>query len=160
VRTANNVLCGALALAAAINIIDGLALSLNYLISYYLTIVLFYTESYNLVPIPRVETDQFSDDLNEYEPIYRLYPDFPLVFQNILFAVYTLFGAWFWQNGILNTHSTACEEQAAIVFLFSLRNPKWINAATVLGVIFGTIFVIILLIHLKNLKRELYQARN
>lgn len=48
VQTANNALCAALALAAAINVVDGKALSIDYLISYYLTVILFYSESYNL----------------------------------------------------------------------------------------------------------------
>jgi hypothetical protein len=40
VRTVNNALCAALALAAAINVVDGKALSINYLISYHLTVIL------------------------------------------------------------------------------------------------------------------------
>ena len=39
----------------AIKIIDGTVLSVDYLISYYLTIALFYAESYNLVSEPGSE---------------------------------------------------------------------------------------------------------
>jgi hypothetical protein len=154
VRTANNVLCGALALATAINVVNGSALSVDYLLSYYLTIVLFYAESYNLVQSSNQEDEDSNDEWGRSEKkVYKLYPDFSLIFQNILFALYTLFGAWFWQNGIFTTRSTTCADKAAIIFVFNLRNPKWTAAATALGSIFGAIFVVILLIHLKSLNK-------
>ncbi|KAH6668538.1 hypothetical protein B0J14DRAFT_168813 [Halenospora varia] len=48
VRTSSNILASAVALATVINICQGIALSVDCLLSYYLTVVLFYAESYNL----------------------------------------------------------------------------------------------------------------
>jgi hypothetical protein len=152
---ANNIICDALALAAAINIVDGSALSVDYLISYYLTIVLFYAESYNLVV---KDGDKDTDPNYVHVPYYVLYPDFPLIFRNILFAVYTLFGTWFLLKGIKTTQHTQCEDIAAIVFLFDFRNPHWAAAATALSIIIGVLFVVILFIHLKNLKTRVHSG--
>jgi hypothetical protein len=49
VRITNNALCAAIALAVTIDVVRRSALSVNYLLSYYLTVALFYAESYNLV---------------------------------------------------------------------------------------------------------------
>lgn len=152
IRTTNNILCGALILAEFIHLIDGSALSIDYLLSYHLTIVLFYAESYNLVRkniyLPRVDSSAGVE-----MEIYRLYPDPSLIFQNLLFASYTIFGAWFWQVGVHGTQMLACDERAAIVFLFDLRSRSWTMAATVLASTAGAIFTFILLIHLNYLKR-------
>ncbi|KAH7320716.1 hypothetical protein B0I35DRAFT_198982 [Stachybotrys elegans] len=154
IRTTNNILCGALVVAEFIHIIDGSALSIEYLLSYYLTIVLFYAESYNLVRRIDPEGDRsFAASMGYDTGVYRLYPDFPLIFQNLLFASYTLFGAWFWQSGIDGTRRTTCDDRAAIVFLFALRNPGWTTAATVLASIAGALFALIFFMHLKNLKK-------
>jgi len=164
VRQATNCLCGALALAAGINVIEGSALSIDYLLSYYLTIVLFYSESYNLVREwgrdadldANQNADQNADRDDDYElsaMVYRLHADWALIFQNILFASYTLFGAWFWQKGYLATRPAACEEKAAIIFIFSFHAAKWRTVATVLASLIGCILSIILLLHLRTLKK-------
>ena len=163
VRQATNCICGALALAAAINVIDGSALSIDYLLSYYLTIVLFYSESYNLVrewgPRSNQDEDGFPQSSRDEDSftlsavVYRLHPDWTLVFQNIIFASYTLFGAWFWQKGYLATRPTVCGETAAIMFLFDFHSAKWRNAATVLAALLGFVLFLVLLIHLRSLKR-------
>ncbi|KAH8169130.1 hypothetical protein LIA77_11256 [Sarocladium implicatum] len=152
VRTTNNILCGALALAEFVRLIDGSALSVDYLLSYYLTIVLFYSESYNLV---REENTTRNPQLpaNEVE-VYKLFPDLPLIFQNLLFASYTLVGAWFWQVGIRNTTALACDyERAAVIVVFDLHSASWVTAATIMAAILGAIFTLILLMHLKSLKQ-------
>lgn len=154
IRTTNNILCGALALAEFINIIDGSALSIDYLLSYYLTVVLFYAESYNLVRRSNPEGDRLSTANADCDTeVYRLYPDFSLIFQNFLFASYTLFGAWFWQIGINSTQRTSCDDTSAIVFLFQLRDRSWTTTATVFASIAGAIFSLIFFIHLKNLRK-------
>ncbi|RYP44607.1 hypothetical protein DL768_008928 [Monosporascus sp. mg162] len=149
VRTASNTLCSAIAVAAAINLTAGTALSVDYLLSFYLTVVLFYAESYNLVIEEPAQPDYWSDA----EQVLRLYPDFPLVFQNILFATYTLFGAWFWTVGIHKARSPSCVEEAAVVFLFDIRSLSWTKTATVLSVLTGAIFALIFVIHLVGLKK-------
>ena len=80
VRVASNTISTALALTAAINTARGdAALALDYLIIYYLTIALFYAESYNL----QIED---ADDNNEFEEggtgkVLRLFPDVTLNFR-------------------------------------------------------------------------------
>ena len=49
VRTTNNALYGAILLTVVITTARGTALSTDYLIVYYLTVALFYSESYNLL---------------------------------------------------------------------------------------------------------------
>jgi hypothetical protein len=150
VRTVNNALCSALAVAAAANLSGGSALLVDYLLSFYLTVVLFYAESYNLV-VERPNQDLEYEEGREV--IYKLYPNIPLIFQNILFASYTLFGAWFWQSGLHKARSPICQEKAAIVLLFDLRNVHWTIAATFLSTVTGAIFASILLIHLLGLRK-------
>jgi hypothetical protein len=151
-RTVTNALCGAIALAAAINVLDGSALAIDYLLSYYLTIVLFYSESYNLVR-------QWGEDADEEASaflsavVYRLCADWALIFQNVLFTSYTLFGVWFWQKGYQSARRTSCAERAAIFFLFDFRASEWRTAATSLACIIGVILFIILLLHLRSLKK-------
>lgn len=48
VRTANNTLCIALALAEAIKTVGLNRLAIDYLLSYYLTVILFSSESYRI----------------------------------------------------------------------------------------------------------------
>ena len=130
----------------AIKIIDGTVLSVDYLISYYLTIALFYAESYNLVSEPDSERN------DDYEwPVRGLLPTFPLIFQNVLFAAYTVFGAWYWHEGIKAVQPPVCEPRAAIILLFDMNDTTWTKAATALSIIIGIIFSIIFLIHLKSL---------
>jgi hypothetical protein len=101
VRTTNNALCGAIFLTAVITTAQGTALSTDYMIVYYLTVALFYCESYNLLAKEdsqnRVSDSPFS---------YILQPDVPLLVQNTLFASNHLFGAWFWIRGIHDTNAT------------------------------------------------------
>jgi len=160
VRTANNALCAALALAAAINIVDGKALSIDYLISYYLTVILFYSESYNLhleaggtapqtkdtrpKPDSRGRRRSASEDSWIRRPThYTLAPDLSLVSQNLFFTAWTLFGTWYWLAGINRTRKSPCTEDAAIVLLFSLHSHKWKTFATVFSIILGIFWAIV-----------------
>ena len=163
-RTANNVLCGALALAAVINIVTGPALSVDFLLSYYLTVVLFYTESYNLVHIGNpeevrggvVEVDppEVEDEmLDSYEKTYKLHPDLSLIAQNLFFGSYSVFGVWFWQVGVGRTEGTGCGDLGAVVFLFGLRGEGWITGASVISGLLGSVFIGIFLVHVSGIKK-------
>ncbi|KAJ8071921.1 hypothetical protein OCU04_002226 [Sclerotinia nivalis] len=145
VRTASNILCSSLVVAEVIEIVSGTALSIDYLLSYYLTIALFYAESYNLV----YERPDQKDTL-----VYKLYPDLPLVFQNLYFAAYTLFGVWFWISGIHRTMEASCPEQAAIVFTFDLHDSRWIHAAAAISLLSGLLFFLFFAIHLQELAHK------
>ncbi|KAF7538460.1 hypothetical protein G7054_g2876 [Neopestalotiopsis clavispora] len=70
VRISSNIITGALAIATAVNIAQGSALSVDYLLSYYLTVVLFYAESYNL------ETPKYLETLPPNSHEAQLYNDF------------------------------------------------------------------------------------
>ncbi|KAM7210752.1 hypothetical protein V8F06_013864 [Rhypophila decipiens] len=157
VRTVNNVFGGAISLAAAIDIATGSALSIDYLLSYYLTVGLFYNESHHLNHPDRQIPGGIHDvEYVEIQPLPRF---LALIFQNILFGTYSLFGAWFWQSGLNRTQPTKCAaatqkgEVAAIVFLFDVRSERWVMGATVVSALFGSIFVIILVTHLVGLNK-------
>ncbi|KAH0543140.1 hypothetical protein FGG08_002485 [Glutinoglossum americanum] len=159
VRTTNNVLSSAIALTTMVNTLRGTALSVDYLMTYYLTVVLFYAESYNLevkhLPgrVDEARMDEYGDGGHIGRALV-LHPDVPLVFQNVLFTVYTLFGAWFWHRGLFSiAPTTSCgPERAALIFLFPLRNIGWEKFATAFAIIIGLVFALITLIHLCSLK--------
>ena len=163
VRTVNNALCIALALAAAISVVGRKALSIDYLLSYYLTVILFYSESYNL----RLEVGETTpsvkhngtrsplsiqnislgdiEALRSHLKYYTLAPEPSLIVQNVFFAAYTLFGAWYWLRGIKEIEHSSCSEYAAIILLFHLDDNRWLKAATtfaiVLGIFWAAVFV-------------------
>ena len=163
VRTVNNALCIALALAAAISVVGRKALSIDYLLSYYLTVILFYSESYNL----RLEVGETTpsvkhngtrsplsiqnislgdiEALRSHLKYYTLAPELSLIVQNVFFAAYTLFGAWYWLRGIKEIEHSSCSEYAAIILLFHLDDNRWLKAATtfaiVLGIFWAAVFV-------------------
>ncbi|KAJ5921071.1 hypothetical protein N7466_009397 [Penicillium verhagenii] len=161
VRTANNALCIALALAEAIKVVDGKALAIDYLLSYYLTVILFYSESYRIrlkvgetIPIfehrdllTKASEVRESKEMKHKIKSYTLVPDLSLIFQNVFFAAYTLFGAWFWLRGINQIPESTCSEYAAIVLIFHLRNKSWQTAATVFAILLGIFWAIVFAIN-------------
>ncbi|MCJ1483267.1 hypothetical protein MMC06_003434 [Schaereria dolodes] len=159
VRTTSNIICASLALTTAINCVKGNALSFDYLIVYYLTVVLFYAESYNLIaketPVASSggESDSSRRMLEHRWKGMRLYPDIPLVFQNALFACQSLFGAWFWIDGIEKQHTSKCPEIASLLGLFELRNRAWRHFATAMAIITGIIFAVFFVLHLSRLRK-------
>jgi ankyrin repeat protein len=141
VRMANNVLCSTLVLAVIINSIKGTALSTDYLIVYYLTIALFYSESYHLL-----SGDDDDNGLGCY-----LRPDVPLVLQNLLFAFATLFGAWFWISGVNHVQPLSCPPKAALFGVFDLDNTPWRRFAAIFAILAGLIVLLFFLMHLYGL---------
>ncbi|KAH8744266.1 hypothetical protein F5883DRAFT_511743 [Diaporthe sp. PMI_573] len=139
VRTANNTLSYALNLAVVINTVKGTALSVDYLIVYYLTIALFYSESYNLLVKKNGGKGGFR---------YTLRADVPLILQNALFAFATLFGAWFWIRGVFETHQLTCVAKAALFGLFELESSQWRQFAVTFAILLGLTFVLFLVVHL------------
>ncbi|KAL9612894.1 MAG: hypothetical protein Q9167_002527 [Letrouitia subvulpina] len=141
VRTTNNALCGAIVLAVVINTARGTALSTDYLIVYYLTVALFYSESYNL--LTKGEREGWGE-----KSYYVLEPDVPLLVQNLLFAFNHLFGAWFWIRGLHHTQPTTCPPKAALLGPFDLYDKHWMKFAATAAIIGGINFLIFFAIHL------------
>ncbi|KAK4199856.1 hypothetical protein QBC40DRAFT_202048, partial [Triangularia verruculosa] len=120
VRTANTALSTALNLCVVISAVRGVGSPIHYLVVYYLTVTLFYSESYNLIRKDNTCSSRSEDPPSQLEPpdphrshgdrvperkpkpgyYYELNPDAALVAQNVLFASTTLFGAWFWLRGV------------------------------------------------------------
>ncbi|KAJ5733369.1 hypothetical protein N7493_002155 [Penicillium malachiteum] len=164
VRTANNALCIALALAETIRIVERKALAIDYLLSYYLTVILFYSESYRIrlevgktVPlfkdmglfgVNNNAPTRASPEMKDKIQSYTLVPDLSLIFQNAFFAAYTLIGAWFWLHGIKRIQDSPCSDHAAIILLFHLRNQSWYTAATVLAIVLGLFWAIVFVVNL------------
>lgn len=145
VRVVSNTLCAAIALATVVNIMKGSALSIDYLLSYYLTVVLFYAESYNLEV-------RVKESHGRETQTMELQADAALVCQNIIFTAFTLFGAWYWLEGIKMTTDPACGASLAMLVLFDIHNATWTHAAAGLAVITGTAFFLVFLVHLASLK--------
>ncbi|KAK4234624.1 hypothetical protein C8A03DRAFT_37601, partial [Achaetomium macrosporum] len=144
VRTANNVLCSTLVLAIVVNTTKGTALPTDYLIVYYLTIALFYSESYHLL------SSNDDDDDDDDAPGCYLRPDVPLTYQNLLFAFATIFGAWFWISGQDHTRPLTCgtPPKAALLATFDLQSHSWRKFAATFAVLVGLIFLFFFLVHL------------
>jgi hypothetical protein len=161
VRISSNIITGALAIATAVNIAQGSALSVDYLLSYYLTVVLFYAESYNLetpkyletLPPNSHEAQLYNDFDGEVVKATKVLTDFPLVFQNFIFMSFTLYGVWYWLKGINSVADPNCGAQGALFGLFDIKSHVWTRGAAGLAVIIGFLFFIVLLLHISTLPK-------
>lgn len=161
VRISSNIITGALAIATAVNIAQGSALSVDYLLSYYLTVVLFYAESYNLetpkyletLPPNSHEAQLYNDFDGEVVKATKVLTDFPLVFQNFIFMSFTLYGVWYWLKGINSVADPNCGAQGALFGLFDIKSHVWTRSAAGLAVIVGFLFFIVLLLHISTLPK-------
>ncbi|KAH8422365.1 ankyrin repeat domain-containing protein [Aspergillus melleus] len=145
VRIANNILCFSLILTLVIYTAEGSTLSVDYLIVYYLTIALFYSESYNL--LEKSESSSNSSTSSGY----ILRPDVPLIAQNLLFAFTSFFGAWFWLSGVHEASEPTCTAQAALFGVFELNDTSWRPFATTMAIITGLIFTFFFVAHTMEL---------
>jgi hypothetical protein len=148
VRIASNILASAVALATVINVCKGTALSVDYLMSYYLTVVLFYAESYNL-EIRVKSTVVINDSIHKTE-ILALHADLPLVFQNVYFTAFTIFGAWYWLKGIALTTDPVCGGKAALLGVFNIQSRTWTHAAAALAIITAIAFIMVFFLHITS----------
>ncbi|CAI7590071.1 unnamed protein product [Penicillium manginii] len=142
VRVVNNAICYAIIVTMIIGQTKGSALSLDFLLVYYLTIALFYSESYNLLK---------KRDAAGNEQGYLLRPDFPLVAQNLLCALISVFGVWFWIQGIYQVEAPTCPAKAACLGLFPLMSAPWRRFAATISAITGIIFITFFIVHLVEL---------
>ena len=112
VRTASNAISSALNLSVAIKTVRGSGLPINYPIVYYLTVALFYAESYNLM----------RKNNGEKGYSYTLNPDAALVAQNVIFTSTTFFSTWFWMRGVFKTQPLECgTAKMALIGVFDLQ---------------------------------------
>jgi hypothetical protein len=154
VRTSNMAISTALNLCVAINTVRGVSLSIDYLIVYYLTIALFYSESYNLTS---KTTEGGINPRPRKGYRYILKPDAALVAQNVLFSSTTLFGVWFWLRGVFTLQSPECHPAyGALLATFELQDGRWRYFAASFGVIGGAILALILHTHVASLVSENY----
>ncbi|EQB57416.1 hypothetical protein CGLO_02452 [Colletotrichum gloeosporioides Cg-14] len=145
VRATNNVLGISITVASIVNTSRGLTLVTDFLLTYYLTIALFYSESYNLLSKPE-ETAPRDGKIKRY---YFLQPDVPLLLQNFLFATASLFGAWFWIRGVSGTAQLECgPAKAAVIVSFNLHSSHWTAFAATMSILVGGIFTFFFVGHL------------
>ena len=114
-RTGTNIICGAIMLTAALSILNDRASTIDYLLVYYLTVVLFLSDSFRM---------------------NRGAPDIAEIVQPAIFAAFSFFGGWFWLKGIDRLQATTCEEKVAIIWVFNMRG-KWTVAASMLSIFAG-----------------------
>jgi len=81
----------------------------------------------------------------------ELHADLSLVFQNMYFTIFTLFGAWYWLRGIDSMADPVCGAKAALLFVFDIRSHVWTRAAAGLAVVGGVAFLIVFFIHVASL---------
>lgn len=149
VRVVNNAICYAIIVTMIIGQAKGSALSLDFLLVYYLTIALFYSESYNLLK---------KRDAAGNEQGYLLRPDFPLVAQNFLCALISVFGVWFWIHGVYLVESPTCPAKAACLGLFPLMSTPWRRFAVAISAITSVLFTTFFVVHLIDLIPGLNQG--
>ncbi|KAK6527294.1 hypothetical protein TWF281_010481 [Arthrobotrys megalospora] len=149
VRATTNVVCGSLLISLLANFAYHTALPVDYLIVYYLTVVLFYSESYNIervspkenVHVPAIDKAKLWVENGPRDiPVpgrppmevtksvgLRLRADFPLIFQNAIFVIQSIIGIWFWISGLKSLPHLPCIEQetAALFGTFPLRSHPW-----------------------------------
>jgi len=114
-RTGTNIICGAIMLTAALSILNDRASTIDYLLVYYLTVVLFLSDSFRM---------------------NRGAPDIAEIVQPAIFAAFSFFGGWFLPKGIDRLQATTCEEKVAIIWVFNMRG-KWTVAASMLSIFAG-----------------------
>ncbi|EQB47092.1 hypothetical protein CGLO_13801 [Colletotrichum gloeosporioides Cg-14] len=144
VRIVNNTIGFTIVLSTMINTARNISLTVDFLIVYYLTIALFYNESYNLL----IKEDSLG------KPTYVLRPDMPLLLQNLLFTVASLFGGWFWISGVTKAVPPTCAAKGAVIVSFDLNNRHWKAFAATMSIIAGAIFSCIFFIHLCYYSRK------
>lgn len=145
VRVTNNVLGISIMIALTANTSRGVTLVTDFLLTYYLTIVLFYAESYNL--LHKLESAPGGD--SSKKRIYLLQPDVPLLLQNFLFAAASLFGGWFWIRGVLSAPQLECgPAKAAVLVSFDLYSSRWKSFAATMSIFVGVIFAFFFFGHL------------
>ncbi|KAF3150291.1 hypothetical protein TWF569_004683 [Orbilia oligospora] len=175
VRGITNLTCVSLFISLVTNLANDTSLSIDYLIVYYLTVVMFYAESYTwdrifseeIVYVPAVDKAQLyrehgcksipvPGDLEmeeEKEMGLRLRADFPLVFQNGLSVAQSVLATWFWAAGLSSIPGFPCMtlEAAAILGVFPLRAHPWQRFATFAAVASSAIFSLLFYIHVQDI---------
>ncbi|KAF3314691.1 hypothetical protein TWF173_004504 [Orbilia oligospora] len=183
VRGITNLTCVSLFVSLVTNLANGTSLSIDHLIAYYLTVVMFYAESYTWDRIFSEENVYVSavdrarlyrehgcksipvpGDLGieeEKEMGLRLRADFPLVFQNGLSVAQSVLATWFWVTGLNSIPGFPCMtlEAAAILGVFPLRAYHWQRFATFAAVASSAIFSLLLYIHVQDIVRGYKSTR-
>ncbi|OJJ31380.1 hypothetical protein ASPWEDRAFT_45321 [Aspergillus wentii DTO 134E9] len=121
------------------DIVHSRSLSLDFLITFYLIVVLFYPDGYNL----------YRQSNGERRSGYRytLLPDIPLILYNLICLAVSVLGAWFWLKGIHHTEPTSCSAKAAFFGVFDLYDHRWRSFATAWAILSVVFFFILLMIH-------------
>ncbi|KAE8148899.1 ankyrin repeat-containing domain protein [Aspergillus avenaceus] len=139
VRVTNNAICYSVILTLIIQYAQGAALSTDFLLVYYLTIALFYSESYKLLE---------KRDASHKNDRYILRPDMPLILQNLLFALASFLGGWFWISGVNRAQPPTCTAKAACLGVFDLESLTWRRFAATVSIVAGLIFLIYFVVHM------------
>ncbi|KAF3228100.1 hypothetical protein TWF191_003038 [Orbilia oligospora] len=177
VRGITNLTCVSLFISLVSNLANGTSLSIDHLIVYYLTVVMFYAELYTCdrifseenVYVSAVDKAQLyrehgckiipvPGDLGieeEKEMGLRLRADFPLVFQNGLSVAQSVLATWFWVTGLNSIPGFPCMtlEAAAILGVFPLRAHPWQQFATFAAVASSAFFSLLFYIHVQDVVR-------
>jgi len=128
-----------------IDVKSGESLSPDFLIVYYLTIVLFFSESFRVLSSKKNPAGMFE---------VALKPDVPVLFQSLLFTIATPFGVWFWLHGMNLVAEPNCPAQGAFLASFSLGSQKWRIFASIVGGVFSFLQIFVFLVHLSYMSRK------
>ena len=103
-------------------------------------------------PVPVDKVNNADDDRGG--PDYQLIPDLPLMFQNLLFASATFFGAWFWIRGVDHVQQPSRAAKAALLGAFPLDSTSWRQFAATFAILVGLILLFFFAVHLYGVSME------
>ncbi|KAL2822220.1 hypothetical protein BDW59DRAFT_149591 [Aspergillus cavernicola] len=138
------IICFAITLNTVSTTIQGSALSTDYLLTYYLTVVLFFSETCTLaiIGIPDTEKSTESDNAR---------PDGFTLLHNALSIFNSGFGIWFWIAGIERTQQPQplCGGGRAAIYwkTFDITSPIWRTFAALSAMLAGLGFTAIFYFH-------------
>ncbi|PLB44814.1 hypothetical protein P170DRAFT_479362 [Aspergillus steynii IBT 23096] len=116
VRTSCFLICCVIFAKFLVDLIRSRCAPADFLIAFYLIVVLFLQDSYNLYERRNEPDTGFR---------YELQPDAILLLQNLLCLAANSFAAWYWIDGINHAPRTGDDTQAALIETFGIYETRW-----------------------------------
>ncbi|PLB50860.1 hypothetical protein P170DRAFT_508956 [Aspergillus steynii IBT 23096] len=124
-----------------INAVQSKLVAPDFLIMFYLIVMLFFRDSYNARRKFNMTKGGF---------IYVLEPDDVLLLQNTVCLAASTIGVWFWIAGLDQVSPTACTTKAAVVGVFDMNQTRWRRFAITFSIFSALVYCFLLYIHGKN----------
>jgi hypothetical protein len=115
----------------------------DFLIVYYLIVVLFLHDAFNLYQKGRHKPWEGGF-------YYELRPDEALILQNALCLGASVLGAWVWFAGLDGAQPTKCMPKGALLGVFDIYDARWRNFAAAFAIIFALGYSFLLYFHARK----------